>query len=105
MTVPQYDWADAGHRSAGDTVSGTPWRAIARYGVRPAPDGLALVHDFLNTQASQESDVDLLGDATRATLWMRTAVPAWAHANRRYYPLQPLTDHDAERLRSCATPC
>ena len=97
--MPQHDWAGAGHRSAGDTASRTPWRAIARYGVRPAPGGLALVHDFLNTRATQESGVDPLGDGTRATQWMRPVIRAWARANSRHYPSQPLTDHDAEQLR------
>ncbi len=99
MSVPQYDWVDHGHRSAGDTAARTPWRAIARYGVRPRPGGLALVHDFLNTRATQENGADLPGDAMRATQWMRTAIRAWARANSRHYPLQPLTDHDAQRLR------
>ncbi len=57
------------------------------------------MHDFLNTQAAQEKGADLLGDATRATQWMRTVVRAWARTNGRHYPLQPLTDHDSERLR------
>ena len=99
MSVPQYDWVDHDHRSAGDTASRTPWRAIARYGVRPGPGGLALVHDFLNTRATQENGADLLGDAMRATQWMRTAIRTWARANSRHYPSQPLTHHDAQRLR------
>jgi hypothetical protein len=43
------------------TASRTPWRAIAHHGVRPAPGGLALVHDFLNTRATQENGADPLG--------------------------------------------
>ncbi len=58
-----------------------------------------MVHDFLNTRASQENGADLLGDATRATQWTRTVIRAWARPNNRHYPLQPLTNHDAERLR------
>ena len=99
MTVSQHCWTDNGYRSAGDSATGTPWEAIARYGVRPAPGGLAMVHDFLNTQGSQEKGSDLLGDATRATQWTRTVIRAWARPNNRHYPLQPLTNHDAERLR------
>jgi len=34
-----------------------------------------------------------------ATQWMGTAIRAWARANSRHCPLQPLTDHDAQRLR------
>jgi len=61
---------------------------------------LALIHDFLNTRATQENGADLLGDAMRATQWMRTAIRAWARANSRQRPLQPLTDHEAQRLRT-----
>jgi predicted RNA-binding Zn ribbon-like protein len=80
-------------------MSGTPWRAIARYGVRPAPGGLALVHDLLNTRAIGEKDVDSLGDGRRATQWMRTVVRAWARMTGRRCPSQVLTDTDAAQLR------
>ena len=82
------------------STSLTPeWEATARYGVRPAPDGLALVQDFLNTRASVATGPDLLRDATHATVWGAHAVRSWS-ARRGTAPLPPtLTDNDAAMLR------
>lgn len=55
------------------------WTATTRYGLDAAPDGLALVHDFLNTAASgRPRQPDLLSDPSLATEWMSEALTAWA---------------------------
>ena len=76
------------------------WAATARYGVRPAPDGLALVQDFLNTRAGATTGIDLLGNADRANAWAGPAVHAWGA--RRGVPVQPptMTEDDAVNLGS-----
>ena len=76
------------------------WAATARYGVRPAPDGLALVQDFLNTRAGATTGIDLLGDADRANAWAGPAVHAWGA--RRGVPVRPptMTEDDAVNLGS-----
>lgn len=55
------------------------WTATSRYGLDVAPDGLALVHDFLNTaSADRPRKPDLLSDSALATEWVRAALPTWA---------------------------
>ena len=46
-----------------DRAAAPLWAATARYRLRPAPGGLALVQDLLNTRASEEYGPDLLRDA------------------------------------------
>ena len=76
------------------------WVATARYGVRPAPGGLALVQDFLNTRGDAATGMDLLGTARQANGWAVGAVRAWNI--RRGVVTQPptMTEHDAAELRS-----
>ena len=75
------------------------WVATARYGVRPAPDGLALVQDFLNTRTGFVTGPDLLSDAAHATVWGAHAVRSWS-ARRGTAPEPPaLTDADVAMLR------
>jgi hypothetical protein len=64
------------------------WLATGRYGVRPAPNGLALVQDFLNTRASTLTGPDMLCDNVNATPGPRTLcahgrLSAVRYANRR----------------------
>lgn len=55
------------------------WIATTRYGLDVAPDGLALVHDFLNTAAADRPrKADLLSDTLLATEWMHEALATWA---------------------------
>ena len=55
------------------------WIATSRYGLDVAPDGLALVHDFLNTaSADRPRKPDLLADPPSATEWMGAALATWA---------------------------
>jgi hypothetical protein len=75
------------------------WVATARCRLRPAPGGLALVQDLLNTRASEEYGPDLLRDSSNAEAWAAHAVRAWS-AEREMSCLPPaLTNHDAGRLQ------
>jgi hypothetical protein len=75
------------------------WVATARYRLRPAPRGLALVQDLLNTRFSEAYGPDLLRDSSNAEAWAAHAVRAWS-AEREISSLPPaLTNHDAGRLR------
>lgn len=75
------------------------WVASERYGVSPAPGGLALVQDLLNTRASIQHSQDMLGDTPQAQRWIASAVQAWsAQSGEDQVPPQ-LTDHDADQLR------
>jgi len=76
------------------------WAATARHGVRPAPDGLALVQDFLNTRANVATGIDLLSNAHQANGWAVGAVRAW-NARRGVVTTPPtMAEHDAAELRS-----
>ena len=79
--------------------STTEWLGSARYGVRPAPGGLALVQDFLNTRAGVGTGPDLLRDATHATAWGTNSVRSWS-ARQGSAPEPPaLTEGDVDMLR------
>lgn len=54
------------------------WTASARYRVREAPDGLALVQDLLNTRPMMRYAADLLATADDAHRWLTEAVAAWS---------------------------
>ena len=76
------------------------WLATARYGLRPAPGGLALAQDFLNSRASDLQGPDLLRDSASAEFWAAHAVHAWSVQQRPTYSQPPaLTDHDTTKLR------
>lgn len=75
------------------------WAAIARYGNRPAPGGLALVHDFLATRAAGEHVPDLLGNTAQAQAWGTAAVRAWSAKRGTEASTSALTKHDAAKLR------
>jgi hypothetical protein len=75
------------------------WSASQRYGLAPAPGGLGLVQDFLNTAGIHDYP-DLLDNTTLAAEWAADAVGAWSAA--RGVDVQPpsLTEGDLARLRS-----
>ena len=55
------------------------WTATTRYGLDVAPDGFALVHDFLSTAAAgRPRQQDLLAEPAPAIEWMRDALNTWA---------------------------
>ncbi|QEU96393.1 CGNR zinc finger domain-containing protein [Streptomyces kanamyceticus] len=76
------------------------WSATERYRLEPAPGGLGLVQDLLNTvSAGLPERPDLLADLTRAQTWTDGAVAAWASATGRPTPTVVLADADADGLR------
>ena len=76
------------------------WAATARYGVRPAPDGLALVQDFLNTRAGAATGIDLLSDASHANAWAGPAVQAWGARRGVGVESPTMTEGDVVQLGS-----
>ena len=88
--------ADIGYAADSHLPKGG-WLATTRFRLRPAPGGLALVQDFLNTGAEQARD--LLADATHAEDWSTRAARAWSL--ERGIEAQPpvLADDDAVKLR------
>jgi hypothetical protein len=75
------------------------WSASQRYGLAPAPGGLGLVQDFLNTVGIHDYP-DLLDNTTLADEWAADALGAWSAV--RWIDAQPpsLTERDLARLRS-----
>lgn len=77
-----------------------PWCASQRYQLAPAPGGLALVQDFLNTAGIEGYGPDLLGDAALAGDWVAGAVRAWSAARGLDAQAPPLGDADLSKLRA-----
>src|ERR1700754_3026203 len=75
------------------------WLATGRYGVRPAPAGLALVQDFLNTRASTLTGPDMLCDNAQAAAWATHAVHAWSAQRDTICEPPAFASHDAHELR------
>ncbi|MGB8386360.1 CGNR zinc finger domain-containing protein [Mycobacterium sp.] len=76
------------------------WSASHRYGITPAPGGLGLVQDFLNTVAIEGYGPDLLDDIALAGAWVADAVQTWSTS--RGLDLQPpaLDEADLAKLRA-----
>jgi hypothetical protein len=81
------------------TLAASLWGATLRYNRAPAPNGLALVQDFLNTRASAPHGPDLLGNGRCAQAWADTAVWGWSRLRGWDCRAPELTDADAARLR------
>ena len=76
------------------------WPATERYGLEPAPGGLAFVQDLLNTSpAGRPRHADWLDDPTTAQTWLGEALARWSAASGRPAPAVDLTDRDCEALR------
>lgn len=76
------------------------WRASQRYQLAPAPGGLALVQDFLNTAGIEGYGPDLLADGALADDWVTGAVRAWSTARGLDAQPPPLGDADLSKLRA-----
>jgi predicted RNA-binding Zn ribbon-like protein len=76
------------------------WPASQRYALAPAPGGLGLVQDFLNTVGIGEYGPDLLSDRALAGDWAAGAVRTWSAL--RGLDVQPpaLSDADVSKLRA-----
>jgi hypothetical protein len=80
------------HRGRG--FQAPPQRAAThRYGRLPAPSGLALVEDFLNTGGGGDVS-DLLRHPTTASDWVATALDSWAVEMGIKVPALELTEAD-----------
>jgi len=73
------------------------WTAVARYGLQPAPGGLALVHDFLSTASAGRPRLDdLLSTLESAQKWIDEVSTSWPDAQNA--PIV-LTERDLPHLR------
>jgi predicted RNA-binding Zn ribbon-like protein len=72
-----------------------------RMGLDPAPGGLGLVQDLVNTSLFDEPQLapDLLATLDGAQTWLGAALVAWSVATQRPAPEIILTDADLEPLR------
>ncbi|MEV7974488.1 CGNR zinc finger domain-containing protein [Streptomyces sp. NPDC086519] len=76
------------------------WSASTRYEVDPAPLGLALVHDLLNTiPAGRPRAADLLDGLADAQAWVDQALDCWAQEREQTAAPVHLTESDLEELR------
>ncbi|WP_322858317.1 CGNR zinc finger domain-containing protein [Mycobacterium europaeum] len=76
------------------------WSASQRYGLTPAPGGLGLVQDFLNTRGIAGYGPDLLADTSLAHDWVAGAVLAWSAARGVDLPPPTFDDADLVKLRA-----
>jgi predicted RNA-binding Zn ribbon-like protein len=76
------------------------WRASQRYELTPAPGGLGLVQDFLNTTGIEGYGPDLLADTTAASAWADGAVRTWSSVRGLHVQPPPLDDADVPKLRA-----
>ncbi|WP_231980350.1 CGNR zinc finger domain-containing protein [Mycobacterium sp. E2497] len=77
-----------------------PWTASQRYGLIPAPGGLGLVQDFLNTRGIARYGPDLLAHTALARDWVEGAVRNWSAARGEELPPPELDDNDLTKLRA-----
>ncbi|MFF0466944.1 CGNR zinc finger domain-containing protein [Micromonospora zamorensis] len=83
------------------SVSPPPWPATARYGLDPAPGGLGLVQDLLNTlPAGAPRQPDLLDDLDSATEWAHDVSARWSTAVGRPAPDVTLDPAGLRALRT-----
>lgn len=76
------------------------WSASHRYELAPAPGGLGLVQDFLNTVGIQDYGPDLLADTAPAQAWAGDALGTWSRL-RGVDANPPLpNDADLPKLRA-----
>lgn len=72
-----------------------------RFGVAPAPGGLCLVQDLLNTAGmAVASAPDLLGDETAAQRWVDASLRTWGEQASQPSPRISVTGADLPALRA-----
>lgn len=76
------------------------WSASHRYELAPAPGGLGLVQDFLNTVGIQEHGPDLLADTALAQGWVTGALGTWSRLRGVDAEPPTLKDADLPKLRA-----
>lgn len=88
--IPQY-------RRSTDPVA--QWMATARFKLRPAPGGLALVQDFLNIGAQPQRFPDLLATSPGARRWSVRAAQAWSRERQVQAQVPVLSGDSLAELR------
>ncbi len=76
------------------------WPASQRYKLAPAPGGLGLVQDFLNTVGIGDYGPDLLADGALAGEWADGAARTWSALRGMDVRPPALGDADASKLRA-----
>ncbi|UKY53232.1 CGNR zinc finger domain-containing protein [Streptomyces inhibens] len=77
------------------------WPANARYHLDPAPDGLGLAQDLLNTVAAgTPRKPDLLASLEDAQAWANEAIAQWSQATGQPAPQVELDADGLEELRA-----
>lgn len=76
------------------------WFASQRYRLAPAPGGLGLVQDFLNTVGIGDYGPDLLADPEMARDWAVRAARAWSTVRGVDAQPPPLSDSDTAKLHA-----
>lgn len=76
------------------------WSASHRYELAPAPGGVGLVQDFLNTVGIGGYGPDLLADAALAREWSTGAVQTWSALRGVRAKTPSLNDADLTKLRA-----
>ncbi|MFE5375785.1 CGNR zinc finger domain-containing protein [Streptomyces mirabilis] len=77
------------------------WPATVRYDTEPAPDGLALVQDLMNTiSVGRFRTTDLLADLGDARAWLDQALAQWSQTTGAPLPGIQLEPRDREELCS-----
>lgn len=76
------------------------WTSTERYRIRPAPGGLALVQELLNTRAIPPYGGDVLADGDGGDRWLRDVTAAWAEEQGWPGPAGEPRAGDLERVRA-----
>jgi hypothetical protein len=80
------------------------WPACRRHEIAPAPGGLALAQDLLNTRPSARAQsADLLGTVRAAQEWSEQALAEWGRTVGRPHRRTTLAKADVEALREVRT--
>ncbi|WP_235192526.1 CGNR zinc finger domain-containing protein [Mycobacterium asiaticum] len=79
------------------------WYASQRYGLEPAPGGLGLVQDFLNTLGIGHYGEDLLADPASANRWTAKAIQTWSDLSGVDAEAPLLDEADLAKLRILRT--
>jgi predicted RNA-binding Zn ribbon-like protein len=79
--------------------SAMSWIAVERFEARPAPGGLAVVQELVNTHAVVGGEGDLLVDLATAQPWAVAAVGQWAGIHGLEPPTLTLTPAGLHTIR------
>jgi predicted RNA-binding Zn ribbon-like protein len=71
-----------------------------RFGLAPAPSGLVLVQELINTATGDGHATDLLADVSSARAWLEGALALWSAQAGRPRPSLELAAEDLPELRA-----